>query len=115
MTLRDRGNIKWTAMMLPEHVERIKQLAKDLDKVAKPIIDEQQLREMELTISHALAKNESLSITYWEDGYYKTIVGKIKYINYTTKQLHMIDQASDHFTLHFDTLINVCEFDAHLW
>lgn len=29
---KDRGNIKWTAMMLPEHVTRLRQLSAELEK-----------------------------------------------------------------------------------
>ncbi|MED1749275.1 hypothetical protein [Bacillus zhangzhouensis] len=40
--LRDRGAIKWTAMMLPEHVARLKHDLAETKKTDKPIIDEQQ-------------------------------------------------------------------------
>lgn len=113
LTLRDRGNIKWTAMMLPEHVERIKQLAIELNKVPKPLIDEQQYREMEQTISFAFANNKPLSLTYWEDGFYKTIIGKLKNVNRSNKQLHIIDDTDNSFTISFHTLVDVAECDEN--
>lgn len=41
MDIKDRGTIKWTAMMLPEHVELLKQLEHEQQKVKKPELDEQ--------------------------------------------------------------------------
>ncbi len=41
--LRDRGTIKWTAMMLSEHVARLKHDLSETKKTDKPIIDEQQI------------------------------------------------------------------------
>ncbi|MCM2988284.1 YolD-like family protein [Bacillus safensis] len=47
--LRDRGTIKWTAMMLPKHVARLKHDLAETKKTDKPIIDEQQAEEFEST------------------------------------------------------------------
>ena len=38
--LKDRGKIKWTAMMLPEHVAELRKWQEDYDKVKKPELDE---------------------------------------------------------------------------
>ncbi len=35
--LRDRGSIKWVSMMLPKHVELLKEYHESLDKVKKPV------------------------------------------------------------------------------
>ena len=38
--LRDRGNIKWTAMMLPEHVQRLRTWQQEDQQITKPTFDE---------------------------------------------------------------------------
>ncbi|WP_419893407.1 YolD-like family protein [Oceanobacillus kimchii] len=43
MSVNDRGTIKWTAMMLPEHAELLNQLKEKKNRKQKPILDEQQL------------------------------------------------------------------------
>ena len=40
VVIRDRGNIKWTAIILPEHVAAVKQELINLEKVNQPILDE---------------------------------------------------------------------------
>ncbi|ADP32277.1 hypothetical protein BATR1942_06615 [Bacillus atrophaeus 1942] len=41
--LRDRGTIKWTSMMLPEHLLQLKQDLLDASKIEKPSLDYQQI------------------------------------------------------------------------
>ncbi|MGD7045763.1 YolD-like family protein [Jeotgalibacillus proteolyticus] len=41
----DRGTIKWTSLMLPEHVEMVKEIYKEQNKVDKPLLDEQQIQD----------------------------------------------------------------------
>ena len=36
--IKDRGIIKWAAMMLPEHVQSLKNLLVDEEKIQKPIL-----------------------------------------------------------------------------
>lgn len=55
--IKDRGTIKWTAMMLPEHVQHLKELVIDERRVEKPILDEQMVEEFELIICEAMKFN----------------------------------------------------------
>ncbi|WP_244520535.1 YolD-like family protein [Fictibacillus solisalsi] len=38
--LRDRGALKWTAIMLPEHVKALRVFDRDQGKKVKPELDE---------------------------------------------------------------------------
>lgn len=42
---RDRGRIKWVSMMLPVHVKLLREYNESLDKVEKPVLDEQKYEE----------------------------------------------------------------------
>ncbi|MFC8062242.1 YolD-like family protein, partial [Bacillus velezensis] len=53
--LRDRGAIKWTSMMLPEHLTQLKQDLLDVSKMEKPSLDEQQIEEIDILVSEAMA------------------------------------------------------------
>lgn len=66
--LRDRGKIKWTALMLPEHVERLRNWqAEDLLPVrSEP--DEQQLEEWNYIIANAMETHQSVWVTHWQNG-----------------------------------------------
>ncbi len=66
--LQDRGKIKWTALMLPEHVERLRAWqAKDTIFVrSEP--DEQQLEEWNYIIAAAMETHTAIAITHWQTG-----------------------------------------------
>ncbi|WP_254434246.1 YolD-like family protein [Halobacillus sp. Marseille-Q1614] len=54
MQSRDRGTIKWTSLMLPEHVEMIKKVWKEDERVEKGILDEQKAAEIDFVLQRAL-------------------------------------------------------------
>ncbi len=58
--LRDRGTIKYTSIMLPEHLTQLKQDLIDVSKIEKPSLDDQQIEEMDLLVSEALEFNKEL-------------------------------------------------------
>src|SRR5690606_11779151 len=70
-------NVMWecSRMMLPEHVEAILEWQKGLEKVKKPIIDEQQWTEFAHIIQEAKACKRRIKITIWKDGIFDEIVG----------------------------------------
>lgn len=103
--LRDRGNIKWTAMMLPEHVHMVKQYIADQNKVAKPTLDEQEWYEIEIAVKEALEFNLSLEFTYWRNGYYEKLTGRIYSHNKT--EFRIEDQSGDRFTMKFEDIVKV--------
>lgn len=109
--IKDRGNIKWTAMMLPEHVAMIKKIYADQDKVQKPQLDEQAWFEIELTIQEALIKNSSVQFTYWQNGYYETLVGRINSIDFLQKQIKLIMDDEEIKYLHYDKVVSVTLYD----
>ena len=57
----DRGTIKWTSLMLPEHVEAIQKLWKEDERVEKAILDEQQLEELEFALQRAKSDRSTSS------------------------------------------------------
>ncbi|MGO4888393.1 YolD-like family protein [Anaerobacillus sp. MEB173] len=89
--IRDRGNIKWTAMMLPEHVEMLKTLEEKTVYKTKPIVDEQQLTEMNETLCEAMAENQSLYFTYFQHHNYHVLVGKVHDFDQVNEKLRIKD------------------------
>jgi YolD-like protein len=58
MTIRDRGNIKWASMMLPEHLKELrKYLNEDYYDIPEPTLDEQQLVEINTFILESMEGN----------------------------------------------------------
>ncbi|WP_017797377.1 YolD-like family protein [Oceanobacillus kimchii] len=87
--MNDRGSIKWTAMMLPEHVEYLRKKKKEAQKISKPVIDNQQFDYMEQQLQYATINNSNIIITYYNDGEIQTITCQTSNIKVTKEYLQL--------------------------
>lgn len=60
---KDRGTIKWTSMMLPEHVERLRKWDETLAAEHKKVLSEWELDTLQETIQHAYQVRKSITLT----------------------------------------------------
>jgi len=105
---KDRGTIKWTSLMLPEHVQMVKKIWKEEEKVQKPVLDEQELEEINFVLHRALHDNLTLDIQYFDDGFLETVRAKLTYINGYEKKISLIEwKSKDKVKLVFDQIISV--------
>ncbi|MGM0968734.1 MAG: YolD-like family protein [Bacillota bacterium] len=105
--LRDRGTIKWTAMMLPEHVAQLKDDLAETKKTDKPIIDEQQAEEFESAIAYAMSINKVLIFSIYDSGNINQLKGFTQYINYEKKILHIKDLSHETHFIILDDIVGV--------
>lgn len=63
--IRDRGNIKWTAMMLPEHVQRLRIWQREDEQIAKPAFDEWTLQALEEELLQAYYGKKEVLLEVW--------------------------------------------------
>lgn len=75
--MNDRGTKKWTSLMLPEHLEALKNLFVERASKKRPILDEQQIIENESILQHAIHDHLTVEITYFEDCDLHRIQGEI--------------------------------------
>lgn len=75
--IKDRGNIKWTAMMLTEHVREIRAWYESDNDVEEPEYDEFSINALadDLNISYETQVN--VRITYWVNKRTETFEGEI--------------------------------------
>ncbi|ARI76030.1 YolD-like family protein [Halobacillus mangrovi] len=78
---RDRGTIKWTSLMLPEHVEMVKKLWKEDERVERGIIDEQKAVEIDFLMQRALNDDLTVKVLVYNGFDYDNILLKMKSIN----------------------------------
>ncbi|MGG3102029.1 YolD-like family protein [Bacillus velezensis] len=90
--LRDRGTIKWTSMMLPEHLTQLKQGLIDASKIEMPSLDAQQIEEMDIFVSEALEFNKELNFTLFNNGFVENVTGRVHYINFEQQKINVKDQ-----------------------
>lgn len=90
--IRDRGRIKWTSMMLPEHVKLLRDWVKEDCYEQKKEMDEQQLELMNETLSEAIEFDQFVTITHYRERNYEIVIGKIHYWDELTQRLHIVDR-----------------------
>ncbi|WP_312099378.1 YolD-like family protein [Niallia sp.] len=105
--LRDRGTIKWTAMMLPEHVQSIKEILAEAKKIKMPILEEDKIREMELLLLEGIEYNLLLHFDIFKNGAILSISGKTTYIDHLNQELRIQDINNQTHSIPFHSLVNI--------
>ncbi|BDG80088.1 MULTISPECIES: YolD-like family protein [Bacillus] len=105
--LRDRGTIKWTSMMLPEHLTQLKQDLIDVSKIEKPSLDDHQIEEMDLLVSEALEFNKELKFKLFNNGFVENVTGRVHYINFEQQKLPVKDQNDNTVYVNKNNIIGV--------
>ncbi|MDM5197879.1 YolD-like family protein [Fictibacillus enclensis] len=105
--LKDRGGIKWTSLMLPEHVKALREFDWDLTKIERPVLDEQQLEEINETICAAMEFNNAVKIMYYKAGRNETINGHIHYLDVHNKQVRLVTKGEDIARINFSDITEV--------
>ena len=82
--LRDRGNIKWQGLMLPEHNKGIKSWLNKDQYIERPELDEWDLQAMQYEIEVAFRQKCITNVKLWEKGNVIFYSGTITDINQRT-------------------------------
>lgn len=64
----DRGNKKWVAMMIPEHLKLIRNYNEEQKKIPRPQLNEWDLHAIEETINIAIKRKSDVTIKMWKEG-----------------------------------------------
>lgn len=101
--LQDRGNIKWGALMVPEHLQLLREWKKSVNAEPPRKLSEWELDEIQENISRAAADKMHIKLTVWEEGNYKEYNGVINKIIPYKRELVLITLSSTKF-LSFDQI-----------
>lgn len=105
--IRDRGRIKWTSMMLPEHVKMLRDWVKEDQYEQQREMDEQQLEMMNETLSEAIEFDQYVTITHYRNRNYEIVIGKIHYWDELAHRLHVIDRFQKVHRIPIDTIADI--------
>lgn len=75
--VQDRGKLKWTALMLPEHVRMLREWKTEDNRVQRPELDEFDLQALQENIEIALMRKCEVEIQVWKEFQYYYYTGKI--------------------------------------
>lgn len=87
--IRDRGKIKWTSMMLPEHVKLLREWVREDGFEESKELDEQYLEVINERIFEAMECGKRIVITYYQNGKYERLTGLIRKWDQLSRQLHL--------------------------
>ncbi|RKD21129.1 hypothetical protein BEP19_15770 [Ammoniphilus oxalaticus] len=85
--IKDRGNIKWTAMMLPEHRAALHELEVSQDDVDPPSKSEDELGALAEKLAQSMQDEVVVSIKYWQNKRNHQVVGIVKRIDSINKAI----------------------------
>ncbi|WP_163526602.1 YolD-like family protein [Halobacillus ihumii] len=106
--VNDRGTAKWTALMMPEHVEMIKDLWKEDEREKKRIPDEQQIEENSFALQLALSDDLSIELKHHNGFNYSCTPVKVVGLNPSTKKISCIDQENkEDIIIKFDDILEI--------
>lgn len=107
--VNDRGSIKWTSMMLPEHVELLKELWKADSKMEKPIVDTQQLEEINYQLSNSYQNNIEITITLFQHSNLQRYTGKVIKVDPINNSFVFQLTEGINRTIHFNQILSINE------
>ncbi|MGA9287690.1 MAG: YolD-like family protein [Anaerobacillus sp.] len=108
--IRDRGNIKWTSMMLPEHVKELRDWKAEEQRKGKPVLDEQIIEEMNELICEAMEFHRPLYFYYFQNGETNVLYGYVHYLDQLNKELRIMDLDEKKRNIQVSDLVHV-EFE----
>jgi hypothetical protein len=107
MNLKDRGNKKWTAMMLIEHRNRLKELKESEKDREKPILDDQEKEEINYKLQQAVQNNLPVEIKYYDDKRFKTATGLIKKVDSYRKEVIISEEGGEQQKVLINNLLDL--------
>ncbi|MCT2535050.1 YolD-like family protein [Aquibacillus koreensis] len=107
--VNDRGSIKWTSLMLPEHVEMLQRLWREDKNKQKPLLDEQELEQINEMIHEAYQRHLAISITVYKNNNYKEYKGIISSVVMHNHCLKLKQADDDIVSIYLPEIIDVKE------
>ncbi|QTD43357.1 YolD-like family protein [Sporosarcina sp. Te-1] len=108
--IKDRGNIKWTAMMLPEHIAQLRDWQAEDDKVERPDLTDWDLDAIREEIELAHKRECNAWVQTWKSGKTIKYFGTIEKIDLHNKSIILSDPFGDE-TIKWMDIISVQSAD----
>lgn len=103
MESKDRGVIKWTALMLPEHVKELRNWQDELKQVQPNEMHEWELDDLQQTIERAYHQNVRIELTVYSNEKWRNVEGTITKLLLQQQQLILQTQTTQ-LTIHLPSI-----------
>ncbi|WP_419882824.1 YolD-like family protein [Peribacillus sp. B-H-3] len=101
-----KDNIKWTSLMLPEHIRLLRQLIEENRLGKKPILDGQQMQQLGLAAFDSLNLTIPVRTIYWKDGLFDTKIGIVADVDMLNREI-IVDLLSGSISIPIDHLVAI--------
>ncbi|HWJ79722.1 MAG TPA: YolD-like family protein [Niallia sp.] len=105
--IKDRGTKKWVALMLPEHVEAIKEELKKEKMKKKPELDEARWDEIDQLVQEGIEYQLPLEFTLFKNGEYEKHTGSIVNMDIVKNEFRIKDRENRIHFIPFSMMMNV--------
>ena len=108
--LQDRGNKKWVAMMLTEHVSLLRKYGEEIKREAKPDLDEWDYDAIQHTLDMAIKSKADTKVKLWRDGTFIYKRGIVESVDLRRRVIELEDPFSM-LQLKLDEIVDVTIMD----
>jgi hypothetical protein len=105
--MRDRGSIKWTSMMLPEHKKMLSDLYEEQKHVTKPKLDEQKLEELNGIVQVAVGHALDVKVTFYRNHAFHSVTGQVAKMDGLLKAIWIIDDSCENHHVSLEDILNI--------
>lgn len=108
--LKDRGNKKWVAMMLTEHVSLLREYGKEIKREPRPDLDEWDYDAIQHTLDMAIKTKADTKVKLWRDGAFIYKRGIVESVDLKRRVIELEDPFSL-LQLKLDEIVDVTIMD----
>lgn len=108
--LLDRGNKKWVAMMLTEHVSLLRKYGEEIKREPKPELDEWDYDAIQHTLDVAIKSKADTKIKRWKNGEFIYNRGTVESVD-LHKRIIELDDPFTLLKLKLDEIVDVTIMD----
>ncbi|WP_077326582.1 YolD-like family protein [Virgibacillus siamensis] len=103
----DRGTIKWTSLMLPEHVELLKDMWQEDQQVTRPELDMQELELLNEALILANKRQDKVVLTIFRDRNIHKKSGVIRKLDKLHRRIRLYSDAGSYETVPFHEILDI--------
>jgi hypothetical protein len=107
--LTEGSNMRWESMrmMLPEHIQALKDLAIEERKINRPILSDDDLISIGNALQEALKEHCPVELSYYKDGFIKNKICYISKLDTVYKRLTVSDMYGMKWQYDFKNIVGV--------
>ncbi|RYL94658.1 YolD-like family protein [Sporolactobacillus sp. THM19-2] len=103
-------NLRWESsrMMLPEHVQALRNHLRDNEKIERPLLDEQEREEIGQKIARAAAGKIPATVSYYKDGFIRKMSGQLRLPDGPFREIEISDHFGVSWKVAFRDITGIC-------